>query len=325
VPQLRPARRDEIAAILRESYGLWGAGLTYSAYLAMWLDLLETPWGKRRFRHLVSVDGNGEVLSSLKLYRPVVRLFDRTGPAAVIGAVFTPKSLRGRGHAAEMIRSVLAEVRLAGDPLAMLFSDIGTSYYAALGFRALPADESSGTLDGALPAPAGWELRPMTHEDLPDVIRAHDDECASRPLAVLRDREHWEFLLTRAEAYFSRLDGSDLARRYRVAVFEGRFAGYLVSLEGQGSWLVREAGAPGADPGVLSTLLRLGAAEARRTGLRKVRGWLPPEVAKWVPEWRLVRQPRRSAIPMLLALDGDRDLSALDASGASFLPYLDQF
>jgi hypothetical protein len=326
LPRLRPARRDEIAAILRESHGLWGAGLTYSAYLEMWLELLETPWGKRRFRHLVFVERDGSVLSSLKLYRPAVRLFDRVGTAAVIGAVFTPRSLRGRGHAAATIRAVLADARKAGDPLALLFSDIGVPYYAALGFHEVPAEESSGTLAGAAPPPAGWELRPMVPDDLPEVIRAHDDDCARRPFAVLRDREHWEFLLARAAGYFSRLDGSDLARRYRVAVYDRHFAGYLVALEGQqGAWLVREVGAPGADPGALSAILRLGAAEARRAGLRKVYGWFPPEAAEWVPEWRLDRTPRRTAIPMLLPLDGATSLSDLDAPGASFVPYLDQF
>jgi hypothetical protein len=165
----------------------------------------------------------------------------------------------------------------------------------------------------------------MALGDLPEVIRAHDDDCAGRPLAVLRDREHWEFLLARAAGYFSRLDGSDLARRYRVALFHGRFAGYLVSLEGQGAWLVREVGAPRADPGALSAILRRGAAEARRAGLRKVHGWLPPEAAEWVPEWRLERTPRRTAIPMLLPLDGAVSLSDLDAHGAPFVPYLDQF
>ncbi len=325
LPRLRPARRDEIAAILRESHGLWGAGLTYAAYLDMWLELLETPWGKRRFRHLVWVEEDGTVLSSLKLYRPVVRLLDRTGPASVIGAVFTPRSLRGRGHAPELIRAMLAEGREAGDPLAMLFSDIGASYYAALGFRELLADEASGTLDRAVDPPAGWELRPMTEDDLPAVIRAHDDDCATRPLAVIRDREHWDFLLARAAAYFARLDGSDLARRYRVALFHGRFAGYLVSLGGEGAWAVREAGAPGADSAALTAILRLGAADARRAGLRKVHGWLPRGAAEWVPEWRLEHRPRRTAIPMLLPLDGAVTLSPLDAPGASFVPYLDQF
>jgi hypothetical protein len=243
----------------------------------------------------------------------------------VIGAVFTPRALRGNGHAADMIRAVLAEVREAGDPLAMLFSDIGTRYYEAFGFRALPAEDVAGRLDRTASPPGGWDLRPMTPDDLPAVIRAHDDACATRPVAMLRDREHWEFLLVRAEGYFNRLDGSDLARRYRVAVSHGRFAGYLVSLEGEGALTVREVGAPGADPGALSAILRLGGREALRCGLTKVHGWLPRDAAEWVPEWRLAHRPRRNAIPMLLPLAGPADLSALDAPRASFIPYLDQF
>jgi predicted GNAT family acetyltransferase len=301
VPHLRLARREEIGEILRESHGLWGAGLTYPAYLDMWLELMETPWAEHRFRYMVWAEDDGTVLSSLKLYRPVVRLYDRAGSAAVIGAVFTPRALRGNGHAADMIRAVLAEVREAGDPLAMLFSDIGTRYYEAFGFRALPAEDVAGRLDRTASPPGGWDLRPMTPDDLPAVIRAHDDACATRPVAMLRDREHWEF-------------------RYRVAVSHGRFAGYLVSLEGEGALTVREVGAPGADPGALSAILRLGGREALRCGLTKVHGWLPRDAAEWVPEWRLAHRPRRNAIPMLLPLAGPADLSALDAPRASFIP-----
>lgn len=291
----------------------------------MWLELLETPWAKRRFRYLVWVEDDGTVLSSLKLYRPVVRLLGRTGPAAMIGAVFTPRILRGKGHAAELIRAVLVEAREEGGTLAMLFTDIGVPYYAALGFRELPADEAAGRLDRSVPPPPGWELRPMTAGDLAAVIRAHDDDCADRPVAVLRDREHWEFLLSRAAAYFARLDGSGLTRRYRVALYRGRFAGYLISLDGEGAWAVREAGAPGADVGALSAILRLGAEEARRAGLRKVHGWFPGGAAEWIPEWHLEYSSRRTAIPMLLPLDDAASLSPLDAPGASFVPYLDQF
>jgi hypothetical protein len=255
----------------------------------------------------------------------MVRLRGRAAPAATIGALFTPKPRRRRGHAGALLRAALAEAREAGGGLAMLFSDIGTGYYAALGFRALSAEESVGRLHRSVPPPEGWELRPMTPEDLPSVVRAHDDECAARPLAVLRDREHWEFLIARAAGYFHRLDGSDLGRRYRVALHRGRFAGYLITLEGEGGWVVREVGASEADPRSLSAILRLGANEARRAGLRNVQGWLPRDAADWVPEWRLAYRPRRGAIPMLLSLAGGEDFSSLDAPGASFVPYLDQF
>ncbi len=325
MPRLRSARRQEIATIFRESHRVWGAGLTYPAYLDMWLELMDTPWARTHFRQLVWVDDDDNVLSSLKLYRPLVRAFGRGGRASVLGAVFTPRLLRGRGHAADLLRTVTEESRETGDVLAMLFSDIGVPYYEGLGFRSLPAEEALGRLERRVARPAGWTLRPMTPQDLPDVVRAHDDVCAARPLAVRRDREHWEFLLARAAGYFRRLDGSDLSRRYRVAERDGRFGGYLVALEGEAGWAVREVGAPGADRASLSAILRTGAEEARQAGLRKVHGWLPRDAAEWVPEWRLAYRPRRNAIPMLKALAASEDLAALDAPGAAFVPYLDQF
>jgi hypothetical protein len=325
LPQLRTANRDEIVTILRDSHGQWGAGLSCPAYVDLWLTLMNTPWARRAFRYLVWGDDDGSVLSSLKLYRPVVRLQGRAAPAAMIGALFTPRARRRRGHAGALLRAVLAELRAAGEGLAMLFSDIGTGYYDALGFRALPAEEAVGRLDRAVAPPDGWELRPLTAEDLPSVARAHDDECRTRPIAVLRDLEHWEFLIARAAGYFRGLDGSDLGGRYRVALHRGRFAGYLVSLEGEGGWVVREVGAPHADPRALAAILRAGADDARRAGHRRVQGWFPRDAAAWVPEWGLTHRPRGAAIPMVLPLAGIEDLSELDAPGASFFPYLDQF
>ncbi len=326
MPRLRPARESEIAAILAESHALWGAGLTVEAYRQMWAELRATAWGRRAFEYLVWAGEDGEVLSSLKLYRPVVRLLGRTARAAVIGAVFTPRTRRRRGYAAAMLRAVLDEARARGDNPALLFTDIGTAYYAALGFRALPGEEAWGKLPrSAVPAPPGWELRAMAPGESDAVRAAHDAWCDGRPLAVLRDRDHWEFLVARASGFFGRLDGSDLSRRYRVALHEGRFAGYLISVEGEGAWSVREVGAVGADREAMAAILRTGAAEARAAGVRKVFGWLPREVAPLLPEWELRYETRQRAVPMILDLEGRADLDVLDSPGAAFISYLDQF
>jgi GNAT superfamily N-acetyltransferase len=322
MPSLEFATEEQIAAVHRESHALWGAGLERSAYDGMWAELRATAWGARHLSHRVFLGEDGAILSSAKVYRPVLRVGDVAARCSAVGALFTPRRRRGRGHGRALLAALVDEARRRGDPVVLLFSDIGTPYYAELGFRALPAEEASGSLrDASRRRPAGIELRPMTRDDLDEVVRCDRAASAARPVAIVRDRDHWDFLMTRAGSFFARLDGSDLSRRYRVALRDGRVAGYLVSAEGEGEWNLREAAAADGKPETLRAILDLGAADARERGMVGVYGWLPRETGELVPEWRLRFEPRRRAIPMVLPL---AHAAALDG-GSFFFPYLDQF
>ncbi len=326
MPRLRAAERHEIEAILRESHAIWGAGLALADYVEKWLDLMDTTWARQNFAFLVWVEDDGSVLSSMKLYRPLLRDRTSSSRAAGIGAVFTPPARRRQGHATAMLRALMELAHATGTRAAVLFSDIGVEYYERLGFRTLPAEEAWGRLSRQGPtSPTGYTLRPMRASDLDAVRAAHDEWCERRPFAILRDREYWEFLMARAAAFFARLDGSNLSRRYRVALHDGEFAGYLIAVQGQGIWTVREVGAANADPDTIAAILRTGAAEAWEDGMRRVFGWFPRPLGDLLPEWRLRFEPRRRAVPMIRALDGAIDLGPLDTPAAAYLPYLDQF
>jgi hypothetical protein len=224
-----------------------------------------------------------------------------------------------------MLLALLQEARTRGDAFAILFTDIGTEYYARLGFRELAASESWGRLPGRLRPPAGLTLRPMTARDLDEVRRAHDAWCAPRSFALLRDQEQWSYLLVRAASFYRRYDGSDLTHRYRLALRDGRFCGYLVAVEGVGQWVVREAGAVDGDLGLMADILRAGGVEARAAGLQQVYGWLAPELAERLPEWRLRTEARKQAIPMVAPLDTALGWPRSGAGDEAFLPFLDQF
>jgi predicted N-acetyltransferase YhbS len=323
---LTVARPDQIEAIHRESHVLWGAGLDPVQYSEMWAELRSVPWARKHFTHYVWLDPTGAILSSVKLYRPLLRVRGRVGRAAAIGAVFTPHSRRNLGYARAMLRALVAEAKERGDTAALLFSDIGSDYYAQMGFRPLPAEEAFGVLPRKRArAPSGWKLRAMTREDLDAVNRAHEVSCRGREVAMLRDREHWEFLMARAAGFFTRLDGSDISRRYCVAIRDGTLAGYLVSADGEGEWNVREVGAIDGDDDAIRAILQVGAAHARDAGMLGVYGWFPRPVADLVPEWGLRFETRQRAVPMLLPLLDDLDGRTLQAASASFVPYLDQF
>lgn len=323
---LAVANPEQIDRIFGESHALWGAGLTLDDYRGMWADVQRTAWGRRWFTYHVWLDDAGTILSSFKLYRPEIRVGDITTRACAIGAVYTPRRHRGRGHARAMLEAVLAEARDRGDALALLFSDIGTPYYEDLGFKVLPSEEAAGTLPrSAPPAPGGYSLRPMRLDDVEAVRNVHDAWCAGRWLAVLRDADHWRFLLERARTFFARLDGSGLEKRYRVVLRDGTFAGYVIGVDGDGEWNLREVGSAAGDPESMAAILRTAAAAARAGGNRRVYGWLPRAFADLVPEWKLRFQPRTRAVAMAKELLQAPLALPYDAAEAAFFPYLDQF
>ena len=324
--RLVPAAADQIDRIYRESHPLWGAGLDLEGYRGLWDEVSATPWGARHASFAVWVDDAGTVLSSLKLYRPLVMIHGECARATVVGAIFTPAAMRGRGYAAEMTRAALGLARERGDRLVLLFSDIGTRYYEALGFHALPAEEQWGRLPSSrTPAPVGWSLRDAGEGDLDAIHEAHQAFCLRRPVAIMRDADHWHFLRVRSHGFFSRLRDPGLAQHCRVALLDGRFAGYLITVEGRGDWNVREIGAVNGEPSHMASIVRLGAHHARRGGLSRFYGWIPREVTSRLEGWKVRHRRRRRAVPMIFDLDGRLDPAALATPGAAFLPFQDQF
>jgi predicted N-acetyltransferase YhbS len=322
---LTQAAEDQIGRIYRESHALWGSGLSFANYLGLWQDLSASDWGTRRTAMYVWADGRGSLFSSVKLYRPRLRVHGRTLGGTVVGALFTPMAERGRGYASELLQAVFSKAREEGDRLVLLFSDIGPDYYVSRGFVTLPAEEDWGTLPRNPGAPRGWSLRPMVPADQERVHRAHDAFCRRRPLAVMRDPDHWHYLELRSQRFFERLGSARVRQQRQVALCGNRFVGYLVTVEGRGEWNVREVGASEGDPATLADVLRLGAAQARNAGLRAFYTWLPPEVRDHLPDWGIRTRPRQRAMPMIRALDPAVDLSCLTTPQQAYLPFQDQF
>ena len=326
MPRLAVAREAQIDEIYRESHDLWGAGLGLADYRALWRDISRTAWGRKNSQFCVWLDDRDQVLSSMKLYRPRLKLGDRIARITVIGAVFTPAAKRRQGHAAEMVRATLDRANERGESVAMLFSDIGTSYYSALGFRALPAEEQCGTLPRSAPdVPDGWSIREMEDGDMEGILQAHDDFCMRRSIAIMRDAEHWQFLWVRSQSFFDRLGDPDLRQSCQVVLHDGRFAGYLITVEGRGEWNIRELGAVRGDPQAMATVLRVGASRARGLGLANLYAWLPREVSARLTDWRISNRPRQLAVPMILSLGDRAELPALATPEVAYIPFQDQF
>jgi predicted N-acetyltransferase YhbS len=325
MPRLVEADPEHVERIYQESHALWGAGLTRRDYRELWDEVRTTSWGSRHARFLIWLGDDGEILSSLKVYRPRLRVFGNEERAIVLGAIFTLRAQRRRGHAAEAVRAALDYGRSAGAATALLFSDIGTRYYEGFGFREIPADEQWGPIPMNVEPPPGWTLRDMRPEDLPAMIRMHDAFCAHRPFAILRDAPHWEFVCTRATRFFERLGSAHVRQRWRIAELGGEVQGYLQTVEGRGEWNVREVGAVGGEFSCMADVLQLGAADALRSGLRRFYAWLPQELLEYLKHWEIRSSSRRGALPMVLPLTGMLEIPTLQVPGVAYIPYQDQF
>lgn len=330
MPRLIEAEPAQVRAIYRESHALWGAGLSLDDYIGLWEDLRATAWARRHARFLVWQDDDGSILSSLKLYTPPARVLGREGRAAVLGAIFTPRELRRRGHATGLIAEVLRLREAAGDDWSFLFSDIGTDYYRGFGYEALRAEEQWGTLSrGRRLGRAADRLRVRDYADadLPDLMRAHEAFARTLPLAIVRDRDHWHFLRVRAESYFRRV--ADPAVRERVLVAEGEdgFVGYAFTVEGRGEWNLREVGAVDGTLQTMAAVLHAAGTDALRSGMRRFYGWLPPGLDRELDRlgWAARSGPRRRARPMVRGLAAGREALRPSSFLAGFIPYQDQF
>jgi GNAT superfamily N-acetyltransferase len=326
MPKLVLASTTQIEAIYRESHALWGAGLHLRDYTALWNEISNLPWAARHARFHAWQADDGQVLSSMKLYRPLIRVAGETARASVLGAIFTPLARRRNGHASQMVRHVIQCCRQRGDRLCLLFSDIGPAFYTELGFHALPAQEHWGRIprnrEAARPS---LTMQPLSESEIGSVRQAHNDSCSRRPLALVRDEEHWEFLLARTAGFFRRLRDRMIGSRFSVVKRDGRFAGYLITVEGRGEWNLREVGAVGGDPETMVAILDLGAQRARGEGLRRFYGWLPPELPHRLENWEIRSQSRRRALPMVLPLSGSIRPELLQDPETAFIPYQDQF
>jgi GNAT superfamily N-acetyltransferase len=267
----------------------------------------------------------GTILSSMKRYQPLIRRNGRISRAAVIGAVYTPARFRRKGYASAMIRAVLEQAREAGTGLALLFTDIGTAYYRSLGFHVLPATMATARRIPARPpvsGPVGFSPADAAH--LSQVRNAH--EACMRPydLHIVRDQKHWDFLLARADHYFSRASATG-HQRFRAAHRAGRFLGYLVDIQADGEWEIREVGAADGKPETMAEILRAAAGVSAGRKISTAYGWLPQALIDALPEWDWTVLPRDRAIPMIASTGGPEDSDPPAGRLNSFFPYMDQF
>jgi hypothetical protein len=248
-------------------------------------------YGKRHFR-TIGLRIEGAIVTSCKRYEREIRCGDRVLRAVGIGAVFTPAALRGRGYASALIGVLLDSERAGGTDLAYLFSDIHPVFYERLGFVALPSRTIS--LRAEMLPPTRLDITAVGDEDWSAVRRCFDALESRRPLALRRTPLVWEWLRTTARAK------REKNGRLALLVHRSRAASAYVlgrRLPKLDAFVLDEFGYTGDDGfDAVAPLIRSAAGD-----LRKVTGWLPPDIARSALPRGAVKR-RKTGITMIAPL-----------------------
>jgi GNAT superfamily N-acetyltransferase len=244
---------------------VWGGGLSVEQFVEREAVLRAHRWPRQVMRSWQWVDGP-RVLASCETFELGSHVGASSGHTHLIASVFTEPPLRGRGHAAAMLREVARWSREGGAQAMVLFSEIGPRLYGSLGFRAVPS------FDLVLPARAGALVG--SSPELTTVRPAP----LERTLTVTRDEGQLDWQLER-ERFYGRVLGRALPRRAGAAVPGGAigWTAYFKTGELQVLWL------DGEGP-VRRALLEAAQAEAAHLGLTLVRVWLEGDGA-WARAW----------------------------------------
>ncbi len=272
----------------------------------------------------------GEVVVSLACYPLQLAVHGEVLEGIAIGSVHTRADCRRQGLAPQLLHYVEREAAQRGARLSLLYSDIGTDYYARLGYQACPswevawevddADDAAGATpsppEGAVPggpplAASDLRLEPCDqHEHSAELRRRYADDHGRRALCVVRTAAYWDHLLQRRPA----------DRWFWLCDSRGERLGY-VRCTPAGNWVrISDYALANDEQAALGQLCRAVRAALGRTLPPRLRGWLPdlPSTRACFP-----LRPRAREITMLKPLDGTVRLDEAARQAANYFCEID--
>ncbi len=309
---LVPATGPLLDAILGDTFAVWNDGLSSSSYERFWKGQLATAWGGGHLDRVALVDGD-TILSSAKRYDLSARIEGRIRRVLGIGAVFTTPAERGRGAGTELLRRILDWAVAEGYEFAMLFSEIGPSYYERLEFVPVPLIESRIVVRTGRGAPA-MLVRSGEDRDIAAVTDLSAIRAADVRFALERSEDFARYGLSKRRL-LAGLGPPGLRQVEFLVVEEGYTAVAFVicSIEGR-HWFIEDAGDRDPAGARVGAMLQAMLARAPADDLPQIHSWwplaaVPPQVTfatSGAPEPVLMIRPltgRRLPLPPLDAHD----------------------
>ena len=270
---LVPASSVVLEQILRDTYPVWGEGLSFQAFGRYDSGLRRTAWGRTHRERVVLLDGH-RVLASAKRFDLAARVDGRIRRVLGIGAIFTPRELRGRGAASALVAHLVDAANTEGHEFALLFSEIGPAFYERLDFVPLPLEQATLVVRQKAGAPA-MLVRAGDDRDMAHLAELALTRAAGARLALDRTEDYIRYAIARRRL-LAGLGPSGLRHTEFLVAEEGHMAvAYLVCTAHRGRWIIEEAG--DRDP----TGARLGA--MLQVMLAREPSLTPPEITGWWP------------------------------------------
>ena len=273
--QADPARLE---AILDGTYPIWGEGLSRSAYGAWNRAQMATDWGRKHLRRMALINGD-TLLASAKRYDFQAIVAGRPVSVLGIGAVFTPESERGRGHARTLIDLMIDDAVSRQCAFALLFSEIGAEYYERAGFRALP--RALASVEVAAPvtrgAPATF-VRSGDVRDLPAIAEISARYREGAGFALDRSSGLIAFMFARRRLLAGLSPTGARQVEFFVAEEGHRPVAYVFVSRGPRGAVLEECGDQDPTGARIGAILQVIAARTPAERLPRLSGWLPSSI-----------------------------------------------
>lgn len=285
---LREATPAEKVERDRHAFAEWGERLTLEQFLVREGRLRAHPFARARMRTWLFED-DGRVLASSETFAmDAARGDERLGFLQAIASVVTEPALRGRGHASRMMGALVDRLRAEpGNLGAILYSDVGLSFYERAGFVGRDAR------DRVLPA----ERRDHDATLVSDLASLLPIASPVDAITIQPSRDHVDWHLERERSYAA-LIASPRVTHPGAIVPGGRIAWAVNAKHDELFVLFVEAG----DPTALTTLLSAARDVAARLRLARVRVWETPELTRLLPA---ETEERDGSVPMIALFRDD--------------------
>jgi GNAT superfamily N-acetyltransferase len=272
--RLVPAEGPLLEQILDFTYPIWNEGLSRGAYAQWNAAQLKTPWGRRHLTRVALIDDKGRLLATAKRYRHDAHLDGRDGFVAGIGAVFTPPDLRGHRYATAVVDRLIEEEQKAGAMAAVLFSEIGVTFYERLGFVAVPLDEVTVNTQRKSGSPA-MLVRAGDERDLADIAAMGRVRSNGSRYALRRDVPLIQYAIAK-KRILAGLGPLGLRQVEFFVAEEGSSAvAYVLLTATRNGWTLEEAGDRDPAGARLGAMLQVLAAREPSQQLPPIRTWWP--------------------------------------------------
>jgi predicted N-acetyltransferase YhbS len=237
---LAPATGTVLEHVLRDTYPVWGEGLSFDAYARYVRGLRRTAWGETHLERVVLLDG-ARVLASAARHDLTARIDGRIRRMLGIGSVFTPRELRGRGAASALIAHLVDAANTEGHEFVLLFSDIGPALYERLDFVPVPLEQATLTVRTKDGAPA-MLVRAGDDRDIAHIAELGLTRASGARLALDRTEDYIRHAITRRRL-LAGLGPPEARHTEFLVAEEGHMAvAYLVCTAHRGVWTIEEAG-----------------------------------------------------------------------------------